>query len=408
MAYEERSQPASDDRPPGLSPAAAALAARCEAQVNELTRRMARGAFEQVRGYTELPGDVKDVEIAATARHGIRLFLRGAADGSRWDSLEYFQERAAQRAEEGMPLHLLLRTYTLGARELWRALREMAGPGEQQALAELTEALFTATDQVVGAVAESYLDERVALASERHEQNRSRARALLDGRPVVDGSTPDGPVLVLFVRFGTPAATDGPSPVTVRRLLRRVQAALDRAFDTEVLAVLDGDGGHVVVPGVTEPPARLRESLRETAGPELRLAAAAATTVGDVPRAAHLTSEVVRVAAACGVRPGIHRLEDVLLEYHLSRPSEGSARIVAMLDPLDDRPELVATLRTHLEQRQDRRATAHLLNLHPNSVDNRLARIQDLTGLDLADPRDVALTLAALLLRDADTGAVTE
>lgn len=113
---------------------------------------------------------------------------------------------------------------------------------------------------------------------------------------------------------------------------------------------------------------------------------------------------MVRVAPACGVRPGAHRLEDVLLEYHLSRPSEGSARIVAMLDPLADRPELVATLRTHLAQRQDRRATAQLLNLHPNSVDNRLARIQDLTGLDLADPRDVALALAALLPRDADTG----
>lgn len=407
MAYEEHAQPASLDRPPGLSPAAAALAARCEAQVNELARRMARGVFEQLRGYAELPGDVKDVEIAATARHAMRLFLRGAAEGSGWDSLEYFQERAAQRAEEGMPLHLLLRTYTLGARELWRALREVAGPGEQQALAELTEALFTAADHVVGAVAESYLDERVALAAERHEQRRSRARALLDGRPVVDGAAPDGPVLVLFLRFGTSAATGAPSPVSVRRLLRRVQAVLDRAFDTEVLAVLDGDGGHVVVPGVVEPPGGLRQLLGEAVGPELRLAAAAATTAGDIPRTAHLTSEVVRVAAACGVRPGAHRLDDVLLEYHLSRPSEGSARIVAMLDPLADRPELVATLRTHLAQRQDRRATAQLLNLHPNSVDNRLARIQDLTGLDLADPRDVALALAALLLRDADTG-VTE
>jgi hypothetical protein len=407
MAHEEHSQPASDDRPPGLSPAAVALAARCEPQVNELARRMARGVFEQLRGYTELPGDVKDVEIAATARHAIRLFLRGAADGSGWDSLEYFQERAAQRAEEGMPLHLLLRTYTLGSRELWRALREAAGPGEQQALAELTEALFTLTDRVVGAVAESYLDERVALAAERHEQRRSRARDLLDGRAVIDGPTPDVPVLVLCLGFGTSAATGGLSPVTVRRLLRRVQAALDRAFGTEVLAVLDSDGGHVVVPGVVEPPGRLRELLRETVGPELRLAAAAATTVGDIPRAAQLTSEVVRVAAACGVRPGVHRLEDVLLEYHLSRPSEGSARIVAMLDPLADRPELVETLRTHLEQRQDRRATAQLLNLHPNSVDNRIARVQDLTGLDLADPRDVALALAALLLRDADNG-VTE
>ena len=89
--------------------------------------------------------------------------------------------------------------------------------------------------------------------------------------------------------------------------------------------------------------------------------AAVATTAGDIPRTAHLTSEVVRVAAACGVRPGAHRLEYVLLEYHLSRPSEGSARIVAMLDSLAERPELFATLRTHLAQVINNRAVNTLV-----------------------------------------------
>ncbi|MFI1157797.1 helix-turn-helix domain-containing protein [Streptomyces sioyaensis] len=72
-----------------------------------------------------------------------------------------------------------------------------------------------------------------------------------------------------------------------------------------------------------------------------------------------------------------------------------------MLDPVAGRPELLETLRTHLEQAQDRRATARLLTLHPNTVDNRLARISALTGLDLSTPRGAALALAALLLRDA-------
>ncbi|WP_229881959.1 helix-turn-helix domain-containing protein [Streptomyces alanosinicus] len=75
--------------------------------------------------------------------------------------------------------------------------------------------------------------------------------------------------------------------------------------------------------------------------------------------------------------------------------------------PAGRRPELVETLRTHLQQRQDRRATARRLGLHPNSVDHRLARVQELTGLDLADPRSTALALAALLLRETDAG-VTE
>ncbi|MCZ0987759.1 hypothetical protein O1M54_22510 [Streptomyces diastatochromogenes] len=188
-----RDEPPRHPGAPALSPAARALAARCEPRVNELARHLARGAFEQLRGYAELPADVKDVEIAATARHALRLFLRTAVHGSPSEGLEFFEERAAQRAEEGMPLHLLLRTYCLGIHQLWQALRSAARPGEEPALAELAEALFAAEERVVGAVTESYLDEQAALAAERHERRRSRARALLDGTAAPDASAPDGP-----------------------------------------------------------------------------------------------------------------------------------------------------------------------------------------------------------------------
>ncbi|MFE9370528.1 PucR family transcriptional regulator [Streptomyces sp. NPDC006711] len=397
-----REDPRDHGRLAGLSPAAVALAARCEPKVNELARRMAREVFEQLRGYSGLPADVKDVEIAATARHAMRLFLRGTDAGAAPYALEYFQERAAQRAEEGMPLHLLLRTYGLGARELWRVLRETAAPEEQDALAELAEALFTAEDRVVGAVTESYLDEQAALVAERQEQRRSRARALLEGARHPDDPVVDGPTLVLYAHFIEPAPSGERSPVAVRRLLRRAQTALDRAFGTETLALLDGGGGHVVVPGCDEAPPRLLDALREAAGPEARLACARAQSAQDIPAAARQATEVVRVARACGRPAGLHRLDDVLLEYHVSRPSDASDRIAALLTPLDGRPELLQTLRTHLGQRQDRRATARVLRLHPNSVDNRLTRIQELTGLDLGSPRDTALALAALSVRAAD------
>ncbi|MFF8644000.1 PucR family transcriptional regulator [Streptomyces sp. NPDC015345] len=404
MAQQE--EPADDrTRSAGLSPAALALAARCEPRVNELARRMARGVFEQLHGYADLPADVKDVEIAATARHAMRLFLRGATGGAAADPLEYFQERAAQRAEEGMPLHLLLRTYGLGVRELWRVLRETAAAEERDALAELAEALFTAEDRIVGAVTESYLDEQAALVAERQEQRRSRARALLEGGVDPRGPVADGSTLVLYVGFTDPAPPGERSPVAARRLLRRVQTALDRAFGTETLALLDGGGGHVVIRGCGEVPARLLEALREAAGSETRLACARARSVEHIPRIGRQVAEVVRVARACGHSPGLHRLDDVLLEYHLSRPSDASDRIAALLAPLDDRPELVQTLRIHLGQRQDRRATARVLSLHPNSVDNRLTRIQELTGLDLGSPRDAALALAALSVRAVDAAA---
>jgi hypothetical protein len=374
-----------------LSPEARALAARCEGQVNELARRMARGVFEELPGYAELPGEMKDVEIASTARQAMRLFLRGGG------GLAPFQERAVQRAEEGMPLQLLLRTYTVGAQVLWQALRDAARPGEEAALVELGGALLASQDRVVGAVAESYLDEQAALAAEQRERRRSLARALLDGTPHPDRFPAGTPALVLRLEF-TSAGPRG--PVAERRLARRVQTELDRAYGVEAPALLDGEGGYAIVPGGREPPVPdgLPDALREVAGPGLRMAVAVASDGDGVPHAARLAGEVVRVARACGRPAGLHRLDDVLLEYHLSRPSDGSDRIAALLAPLSDRPDLVQTLRIHLEQRQDRRATARLLGLHPNSVDNRLARIAELTGLDLGAPRDAALALAALLL----------
>lgn len=406
MAAEASPEADAGDAAPEPSRAARALAARCAPRVNVLARLMTRGAFEQLHGYAELPAEVKDVEIAATARHGLRLFLDRLARDPRGGpgDFDFFRERAAQRAEEGMPLNLLLTTHCVGVRVLWQALQDAARPGEEAALVELAGYLLAAEQRIVSAVTEAYLDEQAAIATERREERRSLVLALLEGAPTVaDDRGFVGPSLVVCLLL-----PDAPrAPVAVRRVVRRVQAALDRAFGREVLTMLDGAGGHAIVPGPVRAPGelvelvQLIELLDGVCGSGVRLAAVPAERTGEIAEAARTADRIVRVARACGLPAGLHRLDDVLLEYQLSRPSAGSDRIAALLDPVADRPELIETLRTHLEQRQDRRATARLLTLHPNTVDNRLARLASLTGLDLSTPRGTSLALAALLLRDA-------
>ncbi|CAM5363466.1 PucR family transcriptional regulator [Streptomyces tanashiensis] len=390
-----------------VSEAARALALRCEARVNELARRMTRDSFARLPGYDRLPDEMKDVEIAATVRHGVRLFLRSALapEAREAGDMRLFRERAAQRAEEGMPLHLLLRSHSLGAHMLWRALREAALPGEEAALVELADLLFASQPGIVGAVAETYLDERSALETERRAQRRSLLRGLLDGTlpPARLAAAPfglDGPCLVLAV--GAVAPPDE-GEVAARRRLRRVQTALDHSFGAEVPALIDTgtEPGRALVPGAAEPPEDLAERLSRAAGTTLRVAVVPAGGPEEVPEASRTAGEVLRVAAGCGLPPGLHRLDDVLLEYHLSRPGESGRRIAALLDPVAGRPELLETLRVHLAHGQDRRATAAALGLHPNTVDNRLARTAERTGIDLATPRGTATALAALLLREA-------
>ncbi|WP_406455530.1 helix-turn-helix domain-containing protein [Streptomyces sp. NBC_00876] len=397
-----------------LSDEARALALRCEPRVNELARRMARESFEQLPGYADLPGDVKDLEIAATARHGVRLFLRRVSDPQPGPGgLRLFRERAAQRAEEGMPLHLLLRSHALGLYVLWQALREAAAPGEEGALIELVDLLLQSHHSLVGAVAETYMDERSALEAEQRERRRSLVRGFLDGTlepgpALLEELGLEGAALVLAVALepadGPGGGPDPLSPVTVRRRMRRIQTVLDQTFGTELLFLSDAGAGRAVVPRDCEPPGDLARRLTRACGAGVRIAAVRAATPAAVPEASRTAAEVLRIAGVCGLPPGVHGLDDVLLEFHLSRPGPSGRRIAALLDPVAARPELLRTLRTHLAQQQDRRLTAALLGLHPNTVDNRLARLAELTGLDLGSPRGTALAIAALLLHDTGQG----
>ncbi|MFJ8477177.1 PucR family transcriptional regulator [Kitasatospora sp. NPDC094011] len=132
------------------------------------------------------------------------------------------------------------------------------------------------------------------------------------------------------------------------------------------------------------------------------LAGAAAAVPAEVPGAAALAYEVLDVARAFDRPPGLHRLDDVLLEYQLTRPSRARSRLAALIEPLADAGELLTTLRTHLAGGLNRRHTANALHLHPNTVDYRLRRIAVLTGLDPARPADVLRITAAIAARTAE------
>ena len=356
---------------------------------------------------------MKDVEIAATVRHGLRLFFSAVREQRRGGESElgFFRDRAAQRAEEGMPLHLLLRTHLVAQHGVWQALREAALPGEEADLLLLADQLFGTQQALIGTVAETYLDEQAALTAERREHRRTLLRALLAGFPVLPARVEEAGVhrgaLVLALHIPAGAGDQGALPaIAAQRRWRRVQVALERSFGSDVLAVLEADGGHVVVPReaaadqVAEVPDNLLARLARACSAEVSIAAAVAEDAAGIARAGRTATEVLRIARLLGRGPGVYRLGDVLLEYHLSRSDESSKALAGLLDPIYDRPELVETLRAYLAQQQDRRGTARLLGLHPNTVDNRLARVGELTGADVTTPRGFALALTAFTLRE--------
>lgn len=98
---------------------------------------------------------------------------------------------------------------------------------------------------------------------------------------------------------------------------------------------------------------------------------------------------------------GLYRLEDVAVDYQLSQPGPARDSLAAELAPLHDKPELLTTLRTYFRAGLNRRRTAAARHVHPNTIDYRLRRIADLTGLDATDPARTAHIQAALTALEA-------
>jgi sugar diacid utilization regulator len=151
----------------------------------------------------------------------------------------------------------------------------------------------------------------------------------------------------------------------------------------------------------------LVEALAAAAGTEVIAGAAIAASMSDVGRAASQAQDVVRLARRLDRGPGGYLLRDVLLEYQLSRFSDATPELVHLLDPIDRNPDLAHTLETYLGHDLDRRRTAAALHVHPNTLDYRLRRIVELTGLDPSTTRGLQLLAASLAARRL-TGASTQ
>jgi sugar diacid utilization regulator len=150
---------------------------------------------------------------------------------------------------------------------------------------------------------------------------------------------------------------------------------------------------------------RLIVAIRAAIGAEVTAAAAGSATLDGVARAAGQARDVLGLARRLGRPPGVYVLSDVLLEYQLTRDSDARPLLAGLLDPLDSNADLVRTVEAYFAHDLDRRSTAGALHVHPNTLDYRLRRIGQLTGLDLARPSGQQLLAAALTARRLGDGA---
>lgn len=392
---------------------------RLTADLPAFTRLVLGEITERIPAYGVLPSEELAGDITRVIEQTVRSFVSVLRTRSlpHREELEFLRESAARRAEEGIPIDIVLTAYHIGIQVVWRSLTPEVRPEEVEDVMAVNALALRYLELVTPAVAAGYLDERQTRYEDERSARHAVLRALLDGGPAEAAAGRAGLrlppcYLVLAVDVGahrdeTAGEVDG--AVAGRRKLRRLRAELERQARDTVLFSLTSEGGLVLLPHpVTADALTPGDWARlERTVADVGRAAGAAVTVGAtaagpqaVAEAAKTAREILDVALDRGRPAGLYRLDDVLLEYQMSRPGVARDRLASLLLPLDGNDELLQTLEVYLRC-GSRRPTAAELHIHPNTVDYRLRRIAELTGLDPTRVTDVALLTAALAARSA-------
>jgi hypothetical protein len=359
-----------------------------------LAARIVERLSSEIGGYRRLPRAVLDGRILEVIRLNVELFIACARSGEppSDEQLEPFRASARDRATEGMGLEDLLHAYRLGGRLAWEELAATARGEERAALPALAGLVMDYLDRVSSAVANSYLEERQHLVSEEERRLRSLLEALSS-----DGGLRAGERMAMEA-IGLPDAERYvPFAASLAAADARAHAQLAaRLRGRSVLALTEGQR----VTGLAA--AAHAERLAEARGRGLALVRGEPCERGELGDALEEVRLAADLARQLG-RSGCLELAELSLELLVARsPRVARGLRARVLEPLRPgagarSPDLAATLRALFEARLERRRAAAALHVHPNTLDYRLRRIEELTGLSLDDPRDLAQVELALL-----------
>jgi hypothetical protein len=281
----------------------------------------------------------------------------------------------------------LLRAFGLGGQLGWRLMRRHARADEADALLDGAGLLMGYVDRVSAVVTETYLAERELLVSEDERRTRQFLERLTDGTPL------DADDHELARRLAVPVEEAyAPFAIVMPGRPPRRHAALAARLRRRGWTLTVTEGDRVV--GLTWKPLDLGD-LDE--GPDVLLAIARPAPRDELAEARDDLVALAEHGRRLGLRGRMHA-EDHLLELLMGRSPRLVARLRArVLEPLGGREhrELVRTLHVLVACRFDRGATSAALHVHRNTLAYRLRRIQEIAGLDLDDPRDLACVYLA-------------
>lgn len=383
-------------------------------EVRTLTGQLVDHFVDNIAGCATLPGDAISGDITTVTRMCVEI-VGGVIDGKDVsEKVRRLAEAAAGWAREGVPIDSILHAFYEGLRLSLNLEHDGGVALEPGAVIDGLHTAMAVSDLLSTTVARAYIREYRAVAGQHHTAVHALTAALLAGQPNSAMARECGIGVAEVYHVVALSIREHPDEhdkrlnagVVARRKLRRVQSALARSYGERALSLLSVDGGTVLIPGGPE-----GEDTLDTVVAELSQSARAeimATLIGaktaDIPDAAKRAHELLDVVERLDWTPGLYRFNDLALEYQLTRPGPGQARLGEILAPLDNHPDLYETLRVHIANNLNRRRTARVLHIHTNTVDYRMRRITHLTGIDPSHSSGLWQLRAGMIARSYNRG----
>jgi hypothetical protein len=347
------------------------------------------------------PTSVSTDDLRRSCRGNAEFVLRSFREEQHPD-VTAARETGRRRAEQGVPLPVVMAAFRVGFSQIWQSLVEHArreGRVSAEALVDAASDIWSAHDTFAEAMAASHRETAMQQILRDERERSALVAALLEGKLLDEFTVWDvadvlrlpkrGPFIVVAAespQIAQEALPDvenrlrGHGIGSAWRLLPDAHVGIVRLTDERQLAPLVelltalARGRTGLSPAYPE--------LTETAG-ALRFAriALASTPSGK----AHVTQfdDYPLAVAAVSAPDAMRRVRQTVLGGVLELPAE-------------QRELLLDTLVTWRDNGGSATATARVMFCHPNTIRHRLRRLEAVTGRSLTDPRATAELFVAL------------
>lgn len=370
------------------------LGALLESRVDEL----ARGVVASVRTGVAFYRDndvVTDEDLFETAVGHLTVLFQSLQHNRTFDTGPA-DETGRKRAAAGIPMPAVMDAFRVGSHRAWTSMREFAADHPEisgPALLGATKRFWEGQDQYTEAMTTAYHEQAAQQVIDDAAERAALTEALLGGRPLGDHSLWDVAALLRIPARGPYVVVAATVPHVGRQALPQIAARL-RTIDVFSAWRLLPD----IQIGIVQIPSA--DALTRTIELLRRLTS---TRAGVSPVFSDLadTARYLRYARVAMDSPtardhSVGVFDDSVLGVAAVSAPEVTRKIAEVTLgsfqrlPEDERHSLLETFAAWLDHDGSPQGAADALFCHPNTVRNRLRRIEEHTGKSLSIPRELA------------------